>query len=267
MQIIGPFRHLPPVGAVLASLVLHAAAVATALGTSPTAPGPAVAPPALPVTIAMLPAATPAISELRGEAPPHPATSVAATTADESPLPRRLMPAPPSAAASSMLSPSPRLAESAALPNPARKPIPPTIEQAAQPALQASPQVAATEAATESPAAPPLSPAAMPGPDIAAASAATPSVPRFDGDGLTNPLPPYPRQARRLGQQGTVLLRVRVAADGRALAVEVLVSSGHEILDDAARDTVARWRFHPARQGSSEVEGTVEVPVVFRLTG
>ncbi|GIK97292.1 MAG: hypothetical protein BroJett029_15010 [Alphaproteobacteria bacterium] len=103
-------------------------------------------------------------------------------------------------------------------------------------------------------------------PAIAAASAGTVAA-QFADSALANPPPVYPRQARRLGQEGQVLLRVEVSADGRARAVHVSVSSGHPLLDTAARDAVARWRFHPAQQGGVAVEGTVDVPVLFRLNG
>src|SRR2546428_8075880 len=42
----------------------------------------------------------------------------------------------------------------------------------------------------------------------------------------TNPLPPYPLVARRLGREGVVLLEVLVAPDGRAADVRMIRSSG-----------------------------------------
>jgi protein TonB len=45
-------------------------------------------------------------------------------------------------------------------------------------------------------------------------------------------------------------------------------SSGHPALDDSALTTVRdRWRFIPARAGGVAVEGTVQVPIRFRLSG
>lgn len=44
----------------------------------------------------------------------------------------------------------------------------------------------------------------------------------------------YPRVARRLGHQGRVELVLRVARDGRIVAVSVAQSSGHSELDEAA---------------------------------
>ena len=52
---------------------------------------------------------------------------------------------------------------------------------------------------------------------------------------MTNCPPEYPWLSRRNGEQGVVRLVVRVAADGRVLAVEVAQSSGFRALDEAAR--------------------------------
>lgn len=89
--------------------------------------------------------------------------------------------------------------------------------------------------------------------------------PRFDADYLDNPAPVYPALSRRLGEQGRVLLRVYVLADGSVGQVEVRESSGFERLDRAARETVVRWRFVPARQGERPVAAWVLVPISFSL--
>jgi len=83
----------------------------------------------------------------------------------------------------------------------------------------------------------------------------------------SNPKPPYPVAALRMHVEGTVLLEVSVAPDGRPSAVRLQRSSGHQALDDSALTTVRdRWRFVPARVGGVAVEGTVQVPIRFRLT-
>jgi periplasmic protein TonB len=82
-----------------------------------------------------------------------------------------------------------------------------------------------------------------------------------------NPEPPYPLAARRLGLEGTVVLRVVVASDGSPVSVAVLQSSGHAVLDASAADTVrAKWRFVPARRNGVPVEDTVQVPIRFHQT-
>lgn len=88
---------------------------------------------------------------------------------------------------------------------------------------------------------------------------------RFDADYLQNPKPVYPPMSRRLGEEGKVILRVRVGAQGASLAVDIRQSSGHPRLDEAARAAVEKWRFVPARQGGEAVEATVLVPLHFTL--
>jgi protein TonB len=77
--------------------------------------------------------------------------------------------------------------------------------------------------------------------------------------------PAYPATARRLGVQGTTLLRVHVLDDGRVGEVDVEESAGHPDLDRAAADAVRRWRFEPARRGEQAVAMWVRLPVEFRL--
>ena len=77
--------------------------------------------------------------------------------------------------------------------------------------------------------------------------------------------PPYPIEARKAGLEGTVMLRVTVAPDGRVTSVTVVESSGHKILDNAARDGVARWRFAPARRATGAIASVINVPIEFKL--
>ena len=90
---------------------------------------------------------------------------------------------------------------------------------------------------------------------------------RFDAAYLNNPAPAYPMLSRRLREEGEVMLRVLVAADGQPKRIEVRTGSGSERLDRAAEDAVARWRFVPARRGDTAVEAWVLVPIVFKLKG
>ena len=166
-------------------------------------------------------------------------------------------------------------------PPPAASPLPPprpapTRPAAAPPSLQPPPRPAPVLAAT-APAAVtaftvPAQPAvAMPAPAAApvaaSAAAATPAtVPaRFDADYLHNPKPSYPALSRRMGEEGRVVLRVQVKADGTAETVDVAESSGFPRLDQAARDAVQRWRFVPARRGDQAVPSSIRVPLLFRL--
>lgn len=83
----------------------------------------------------------------------------------------------------------------------------------------------------------------------------------------SNPKPAYPGASRRLGEQGTVLLRVFVTALGDATRVELKTSSGFPRLDQAAHDAVQRWKFEPARRGEQAVDAWVLVPIKFSLKG
>lgn len=88
---------------------------------------------------------------------------------------------------------------------------------------------------------------------------------RFDADYLQNPKPVYPAMSRRQGEEGKVVLRVRVSAQGTSLSVEIKQSSGYTRLDEAARAAVEKWRFVPARQGADAVDSSVLVPLNFTL--
>lgn len=77
----------------------------------------------------------------------------------------------------------------------------------------------------------------------------------------------YPTQARRLGLEGAVTVRVAVAADGRVTrVVPVAVEPGGLGFEDAAVEAVSKWRFQPATAAGRHVAGTMEQPLTFRLT-
>lgn len=57
--------------------------------------------------------------------------------------------------------------------------------------------------------------------------------------------PAYPRLAIKRELQGSVTVRVSVSAEGKPSNVEILKSSGHELLDRAATDAISEWKFLP----------------------
>ena len=60
------------------------------------------------------------------------------------------------------------------------------------------------------------------------------------------PAPEYPRQAARAGQEGTVVIRFSVGANGRVLAAEAVSLAPWPLLNEAALRVVReRWRFRP----------------------
>lgn len=76
----------------------------------------------------------------------------------------------------------------------------------------------------------------------------------------------YPAAARRLRQEGNVLMRLELKPDGSLLQLEIAESSGYEVLDRAALDMVRRATPLPAFPVSMAREAlTLTVPVVFSL--
>ena len=57
-----------------------------------------------------------------------------------------------------------------------------------------------------------------------------------------------PPDALTIDETREVLLLVEVMENGRVGKISVSRSSGVRVLDDAARENVARWRFEPAWQ-------------------
>ena len=217
--------------AITATAVVHAVVLALVLDATSREPATR-PPPRLEVAL---------IAPERKPPPPPPPT-----------LPKRPLPLRQTAAPALPL-PLPRIAEPMP-PMPVVVPAP-----LAEPKFE-SPIIAITAPApTESPPAPPA-PAvviAAPPPELV--------PPRFDAAYLDNPAPRYPASARRALEEGRVLLRVLVSADGRPLRVDVATSSGSDALDAAAIDAVRRWRFVPARRGDVAVDASVQVPIVFSL--
>ena len=89
--------------------------------------------------------------------------------------------------------------------------------------------------------------------------------PSSDAAYLNNPRPVYPAISKRLGEQGKVVLRVLIGADGLPQKVEVNQSSGFARLDKQAQEAVLRWRFVPGkRNGVPEAMWNL-VPINFVL--
>ncbi|WP_426286778.1 energy transducer TonB [Luteibacter sp. E-22] len=83
---------------------------------------------------------------------------------------------------------------------------------------------------------------------------------------VSAPAPAYPRVAMAGHMQGTVTLRVLVDEAGKPIDVIVENSSGHPVLDEAARAQVlARWRFQPAKANGQPVHAWARIPVTFNL--
>ncbi len=76
--------------------------------------------------------------------------------------------------------------------------------------------------------------------------------------------PEYTDEARIARREGTVVLRVAIAADGRARNFRLLRSLGLG-LDEKAVEAVRQWRFNPARKDGKKVTIVANIEINFRL--
>jgi TonB family protein len=72
------------------------------------------------------------------------------------------------------------------------------------------------------------------------------------------PYPTYPYAARANWLEGSGVFEMTVRADGVVLAVTTVRSTGHAILDDAARASLKQWQFRPLPD-----TGRFRVPIRF----
>lgn len=103
-------------------------------------------------------------------------------------------------------------------------------------------------------------------PDPVSAAPATGGLVQPSPLASENEPPSYPAAARRHGIEGTVIVLLEIDAEGAVTAAHVERSSGSSLLDDAALQRLAGWRFHAARRAGVAVPGTFRQEVVFRLT-
>jgi protein TonB len=80
-----------------------------------------------------------------------------------------------------------------------------------------------------------------------------------------NRTPPYPDEAYQQNEEGTVVVRLHIAGDGRVERVEIRQSSGSPWLDEAAQKTLGTWHFLPARRDGQPVRSYRDQPVHFVL--
>jgi len=77
--------------------------------------------------------------------------------------------------------------------------------------------------------------------------------------------PEYPYRARRDGIEGWVDLSFVVTADGRVRNVRVVGSHPRGVFDEAARQSLSRWRFKPKMVDGVTVERTAVQRLTFQL--
>ncbi|NCD25873.1 MAG: TonB family protein [Deltaproteobacteria bacterium] len=76
--------------------------------------------------------------------------------------------------------------------------------------------------------------------------------------------PEYPREARRQGREGTVILKLSLDASGHVEAVEILRQAGFG-MEEAAREAALRSRFRPATMNGRPVACQAILPLHFQL--
>ncbi len=185
-----------------------------------------------------------------------------------------------------LASPAPLLASQPAPPE-RRQPEKTSAKPVPKPAQQPAPKQMATAVAQTEPSPLPatvssLAAAARAGSSAAAAAAPAPAaatsgsgpnapaparveLPSASADYLDNPKPAYPPLSRRLREEGKVVLRVLIDTDGSAARAEIRSSSGYERLDQAALQTVLKWRYLPARRNGVPEAMWFNVPINFVL--
>ncbi|MBK6365973.1 MAG: energy transducer TonB [Polaromonas sp.] len=142
-----------------------------------------------------------------------------------------------------------------------------------EPVTQVAPTLLAVPDAVPTPNAPSIQPIAQPAPyapAVPVAAVTTPALakitlPSSDADYLSNPKPTYPAMSKRLGEQGKVVVRVLIGADGLPQKSELRQSSGFDRLDDAALATVMKWRYVPGKRDGIAEAMWFNVPITFRL--
>ena len=75
----------------------------------------------------------------------------------------------------------------------------------------------------------------------------------------------YPAIAVRLNQEGTTTVRFTVNTDGSVSNVQVVSSSGHDALDQAAIRCASSWRYKPALDGGQAVAAPWTTNVSWKL--
>ncbi|HEY6773307.1 MAG TPA: energy transducer TonB [Oxalicibacterium sp.] len=160
-------------------------------------------------------------------------------------------------------------------PEPKPQPKPKTVPVVKKPVAKPKPRPIITDkpapqAITEE-APPPEPPSKEPpsdAPPTAAPSAPpAPAMPKLiSGVSYINPpRPVYPPLDARMGNEGTVTLRVLINEQGRAERVEVQKSSGSLRMDDAARQAVMRALFKPYLEDGRPAPAYAIVPINFTL--
>jgi TonB family protein len=104
---------------------------------------------------------------------------------------------------------------------------------------------------------------------IAAFSLATPALAanRAVAEFSTCAKPVWPKESLRKEEQGAVQLAFLIGVDGNVRDTRIEKSSGHPLLDQAARDGLALCKFKPATENGQPVETWTKMQYVWTLDG
>ncbi len=83
--------------------------------------------------------------------------------------------------------------------------------------------------------------------------------------GCRVPAPEYPRKARRMAWEGSVLIRLVIDSSGKIQSATVARSSGNQDLDEAARKAVMAASCSPYLENGRAISVRAAQPVSFRL--
>ncbi len=95
-------------------------------------------------------------------------------------------------------------------------------------------------------------------------------VPFYMVEELPTPLskisPQYPEEAKRLGIEGAVVLKLYISENGCIEDIEI-VKSPHELLSIASKKAIAGIKFKPAKVSGKTVPVCLELTLRFKLNG
>ena len=144
-----------------------------------------------------------------------------------------------------------------------REEKPPEAERAEDPLPPdpAAPKLAEPEPEREQMETPNIPPPSPPAPAVAPKQAKIDAPPKPH----KTIKPDYPKGARQRGEQGDVVLEIRVNAAGIVDRVDIVSPSGFSELDEAAVRAARTARFAPAKSGGSPVASTARLKLDFKL--
>jgi protein TonB len=97
-------------------------------------------------------------------------------------------------------------------------------------------------------------------------------IQKENGKEITPPFPVltptaivYPRKAVREGWEGKTVVAAEVLPDGSVGRTALAKTSGHEVLDKAAQESIKDWKFETGSPKDESVPQYVDIPVTFKL--